>query len=109
MERKRSLAAAYRDGAQLMEQLHAGERLQAAAADVAPRLPESEVTLLSTSIEGAAIAAVCAAQHPMATWRLVELAWQPVVVTDAPVVFVEPVEPGRAWRARCSVATRTPR
>ena len=82
-----------------MEQLHAGDRLSAAAAEVASQLPESKVTLLSTSIEGAAIAAVCAAQHPMSTWRLVELAWQPVVVSDAPIVFVEPVEPGRAWRS----------
>lgn len=106
MERKRSLAAAYEEGAQLMEQLHAGGRLASAVDEVAGSLPAGPVTVLSTTIEGAAIAAVCASRRPSATWRMVELSWQPAIVTDTPVVFVEPVEPGAAWRD--AVARRYP-
>jgi hypothetical protein len=98
VERKRSLAAAYEEGAQLMEQVHAGDQLASTADDMAQRLPSGPVTMLSTTIEGAAIAAVCAAQRPAASWRMIELSWQPAIITDTPVVFVEPVEPGAAWR-----------
>ena len=102
MERKRSLAAAYEEGQQQMEKMHAGEHLSAAVDEALAQLASGDLTLLSTSIEGAAIAAACTVNRPGATWRLVDLTWQPRVNTSHPIVFIEPMDPGRAWRSAVS-------
>ena len=100
MEHTPSLAAEYEAGAALLEELHDGRRLDAAAGRTEQQLPDEPLTLLSTSAEGAAVAAVCASRRSSPTsWRLINLGYPPALESDPMIVFVEPVDPGRAWHA----------
>lgn len=100
MEHNRSLAAEYEAGAALMDELHDGQNLATAADRAEQELPDEALALLATSPEGAAIAAVCASRRSSpTTWRLIHLGYPPAIDSEATVVFVEPVDPGRGWQA----------
>ena len=93
-----TLAARYARLHEEMEVVHDGAALAAAADAVTAILPTGTLTLVATSDQGAAIAAVCAARRPGATtWRKIDLLTPPVA-TDGRVVAVEPVDAGAAWR-----------
>jgi hypothetical protein len=56
--------------------------------------------LFSTSPEGAALAAVCAASRRAPTsWQLIHLAYPPSVPPMTRIVMVEPINPGYGWEA----------
>lgn len=96
----RYLADEYAAASEGMEALRDGHALRSAAAAVARRLPPGRLALLSTSPEGAALAAVCASTRSAPTsWQLIHLAYPPRVHPDAHVVVVEPVDPGCGWEA----------
>jgi hypothetical protein len=93
-----TLAARYERLQREMETLHAGAALESAADAVAAVLPTGRLTLVSTSDQGAAVAAVCAARRAGATtWRKVDLL-APPAAADGAVVVIEPVDTGAAWR-----------
>ena len=96
----------YRGLLEAMEAVHGSGALRAAAEQVLEQLPSGGMTLVATSIEGAAIAASCAAMSPRKglTWRFVNLISQPDF--SEPVVVVEPTDPGSGWRS--DVLTRLP-
>lgn len=82
-----------------MQTLGVGDALSAAADAVGSVLPPHDVVLVSTSIEGAGVAAVCAARRGDRTrWMKVELLAPESVPDGANVVVVEPVDAGAAWR-----------
>lgn len=101
------LAAEYEQATKTMEALRDGKALRDAAASVQERLPSGPLVLMSTSPEGTAVAAVCAASRPSTTWQFLHLACPPAVGEDEHIVFIEPVDPGRGWRA--AVRRRYPR
>jgi hypothetical protein len=82
-----------------MQKLRSGDALASAADAVQAALPRHSVVLVSTSDEGAGVAAVCAARRGRGTnWMKVDLL-APQQVADGPlVVVVEPVDAGAAWR-----------
>jgi hypothetical protein len=94
------LAAEYQAGTEEMEALQDGLRLAAAAASIARMLPAGRLRLLSTSPEGAGLAAVCAASRGASTsWQFAHLAYPPRTRIGEQVVFIEPIDPGEAWEA----------
>lgn len=95
-----TLADEYEAGTKAMEALRDGRHLAAAAASLTRRLPPGRLALFSTSPEGAALAAVCAASRRAPTsWQLVHLAYPPQARVGEQVVFVEAIDPGSAWEA----------
>lgn len=81
-----------------MERVHKGAELRAAADEILATLPTGSLELVATSIQGAGIAAACAAlRTEPTTWSQINLALerQP---SERAVVVVEPVDPGEGWR-----------
>jgi hypothetical protein len=75
-----------------------GETLRRAVADTLAKLPGGRLALLSTSDEGAGIAAACAAQRTEPTiWRRVRLNFPAESTNAHRAIFVEPVKPTGAW------------
>jgi photosystem II stability/assembly factor-like uncharacterized protein len=81
-----------------MDRLSAGDVIGAAAGAVLAELPTGRITLISTSDQGAGLAAICASRHADATWHKVNLIGPVPVATAGDVVVVEPVDPGAGWR-----------
>src|SRR6266851_9523069 len=86
-------------GLRVMELLHDGPTLRCAAEEVVEQLPDGDVTMVATSAEGAALAAVCAALAPgrRLTWQMVNLI-RPYRGTTSKVVVVDAIDPGTGWR-----------
>jgi hypothetical protein len=93
-----TLAAKYtRDEAE-MNRLHDGEALRIAAEYVLAQLPAGPLFLISTSAQGAALAAVCAVTRRAPTrWQFVNALLDPVAASGR-VVVVEPIDGGAGWR-----------
>ena len=82
-----------------MQTLRSGDSLAAAADAVEGALPHRPLVLVSTSDEGAGLAAVCAASRGVrTTWMKVNLLAPPNPAENVEVVVVEPVDAGAAWR-----------
>lgn len=95
-----SLADLYIERQEQMRTLRNGRLLKNASEAVLSQLPPGELTLVSTSMEGAALAAVCASQRQSPTrWLFLELAHGLPVDTSGGVVVVEPIDVGSGWRA----------
>jgi hypothetical protein len=94
-----AVARQYVEGQRQMARLHhSGEILEAAQA-VTSDLPSEPLTFVATSVEGTALAAVCAALHGHASdWQRLLLTTQAIDTAHTPIV-VEPVDGGRGWRA----------
>jgi hypothetical protein len=93
-------------GTVALRRVHEGQALAAAAQSVLEQLPPEPVALLAASVEGAVLAGVCAAQRSEgSTWERVNLLVDGPA-REVPIAFVEPTEPGAAWRA--AVAARYP-
>src|SRR5258708_29125792 len=103
------LAAEYRVGLEAMYALHDGETIEAAARSILAKLPRGPLALVTTSVEGAALAAVCCvlAGHADLRWEYVSLGRPVDSLPDVPVVAIEPIHPG-AWR-REALASPLPR
>ena len=93
-----TLAARYARLQEEMNRLYCGDAIATAADAVFAELPTGPITLISTSDQGAGLAAVCASRHGDATWRKVNLVAPAPVATDGDVVVIEPVDPGAGWR-----------
>lgn len=94
-----SLAEAYMRGQAAMDRLYDGERLRAAVEAVLRQLPTGPVTLVSTSVHGAGLAAACAALRPDHTcWHLAHAGLPSSVATGGRIVILEPLDAGAAWR-----------
>ncbi len=82
------------------ERLHRGDEIRMSALAILELLPRRYLVLVSTSIEGAALAAACSALAPERTlvWRLVNLtrSGEPDLGTE--VMVIEPSDPGIGWR-----------
>jgi hypothetical protein len=82
-----------------MRTLRSGEVLAAAADAVGREIPAEPVVLISTSDEGAGLAAACAARlGGAASWMKGDLLETELVSDSRRVVVVEPVDAGAAWR-----------
>jgi hypothetical protein len=82
-----------------MRKLRSGEALAAAVDAVERELPSEPVVLISTSDEGAGLAAACAVRLGRAArWMKVDLLAAEPVLDEWRVVVVEPVDAGAAWR-----------
>jgi hypothetical protein len=93
-----SLADAYGEAQQKMLEIHDGYALAEAAEEVLSQLPAGPVSLLATSVEGVALAAVCAARRADGTdWQRVDHGRRDRTLAHRPVV-VEPVDGGSGWR-----------
>jgi hypothetical protein len=100
MTTETSLADQYTNDAESMHALRDGRTLRAVAERVAARLPPGRLTLLSTSAEGAALTAVCAASRRAPTsWQLIHLAYPPCLPSSERIVVIEPIDPGHGWEA----------
>jgi hypothetical protein len=94
-----NVETAFAQGANAMRELWDGATLMQAASDVLRVTRPAPTAFLSTSSEGAALAAVCAAlRADGSVWRKVNLLVD-APRFDLPVVFVEPVAAGAAWTA----------
>jgi hypothetical protein len=82
-----------------MTEFHSGEELVRAAHSMIDRLPPGRVVLVSTTIEGAAIAAVISAltSGRDVSWYLISPARR-ADLPEGQVVVVEPVDAGDGWR-----------
>ena len=91
----------YAAGQAEMRRVRNGEMLLEAARQLVDRLPGGELTLAATSIEGVALAAVCAALRDEPTeWTRIDLGSpQPTVLAET-LVVIEPVDGGLAGGAR---------
>lgn len=83
-----------------MAAFHTGEELVRAAHVLIDRLPPGPLVLVSTTIEGAAIAAVMSALASTRdlSWHLISPSWRPDL-PEGQVVVVEPVDAGLGWRS----------
>jgi len=98
MKRRTPLAEEYLAAGQQMEELHDGEKLREAAADVLAQLPPGPLVLLSASQSGAGLAATCAALRNQPTaWARVALTHHQALPTSGEVVFVEPTSTDVGW------------
>lgn len=94
-----TLAVRYARLQKEMDGLYAGDAISAAADRVLAELPAGPLTLISTSDQGAGLAAVCASRRSDATsWRKVSLVAPNAVGTRGDVVVIEPVDAGTGWR-----------
>jgi len=87
--------------------LHDGATLRCAAVDVLENLPDGQVVLVATSVEGAALAASCSLMAPFRSisWQIVNPLWcypPPAGI----VVAVAPIDPGDGWKT--ALARRFP-
>lgn len=82
-----------------MSEFHGGEELARAANYLTRRLPPGRLVLVSTSIEGAAIAAVVSAINSSRdlSWFLISPSRQ-AELPEGQVVLIEPVDAGEGWR-----------
>ncbi len=82
-----------------MSDFHTGEELARAAHALVAQLPQGRVVLVSTSVEGAAIAAVTSAllSRRDIQWFLISTNRR-TALPDGKVVVVEPVDAGEGWR-----------
>src|SRR5437868_4968211 len=82
------------------ERLHLGDEIRLTALAILEGLPRRNVVLVATSIEGAALAAVCSALAPERNlvWRLVNLIRSGEPELDTEVMVIEPADPGIGWR-----------
>ena len=101
-----TLAERYARLQEEMDELYEGQAVSAAAALVVAALPGGPLTLLSTSDQGAGLAAVCASRRPSTTWRKTNLLSPLLTPVAGGVVVIEPVDPGAGWRQ--AVARRYP-
>jgi hypothetical protein len=78
--------------------LHRGSSLNQAAREVLSQLPDGQVTLVATSLEGAGLAAACAAvaSDRVISWQLVNPCWQYEI--DGLIVGIAPCDPGDGWK-----------
>ncbi|MDQ2983079.1 MAG: hypothetical protein M3R70_04000 [Actinomycetota bacterium] len=82
-----------------MDELHDGAALAAGVRAVLGQLPDGPVMLVSTSDQGAGLAAACAAQRGEPTlWRKVNLRLPFPSPASHSLVIVDPVEGGAGWR-----------
>jgi hypothetical protein len=82
-----------------MTMLRSGAAISVAADAVEAELPSCDVVLVSTSDEGAALAAVCASRRSRDTsWMKVNLLAAEPIEDAATVVVIEPIDAGAAWR-----------
>lgn len=82
-----------------MLKVHDGETLLATARSIIEHTPDSPVTFIATSVEGTALAAVCAALHGHESdWQRVVLTGRTSATANTPIV-VEPVNGGAGWRS----------
>lgn len=94
-----SLLERYVRDEELMDELHDGTVLRQYAAQVVHRLPRGPVELLSTSRQGAGLAAACAALRTEPTrWRELDLLLRASWQSCGQVVLVEMINPGAAWQ-----------
>jgi hypothetical protein len=94
-----ALAEEYRQGLEEMRRMRDGEALIGAAHALLDQLPPGTVTLLGSSIEGVALAALCAAlRGEGSTWGRIDLVGPPMSDKAEVVVVVEPVDAGEGWR-----------
>jgi hypothetical protein len=92
------VAMEYAEGHREMLLLHDGAALIPAAHAILEDLPEGPLTFVATSIEGTALAAVCAALRADGSdWQRVLLVGPHTLVQHQPI-FVEPVDGGSGWR-----------
>lgn len=79
--------------------LHQGPILRCAAEEVLEQLPTGSLVLVATSVEGAALAATCAALATARdiTWQYFSPLW-PATASADHVVAVEASDPGDGWR-----------
>jgi hypothetical protein len=95
----RSLLTEYAEREAQMDTVYEGEVMRRTALAVGRRLGQGRLILLSTTRQGAGVAAACAAARGEATsWRQIDLMLAPEVPTGATPVFVEVVDPGQGWR-----------
>jgi hypothetical protein len=86
--------------------LHDGVELRQAVAHIVCQLPRGPVTLIATSIEGAALAAACAADelNHQVDWQLVNPMWEYQI--GGTIIGVAPCDPGEGWKS--ALRTRFP-
>jgi hypothetical protein len=93
-----TLAVRYARLREEMDELYDGGALAAAAETVLAELPSGPLTLISSSDQGAGLAAVCASRRDAETvWRKVNLVGERPVRTDGRVIIIEPLDPGAGW------------
>jgi hypothetical protein len=82
-----------------MADYHSGEELARTAHSLISRLPPGPVVLVSTTIEGAAIAAVMSAFSAAqdVPWYLISPSRR-AKLPEGHVVLIEPVDAGEGWR-----------
>jgi hypothetical protein len=94
-----SLLECYAQGQQKMDEVYDGLALRDLARTAMRRLPDGPVLLISTSVQGAGLAAACAVLRDEPTrWRKLDLLLPDVEVDADRVVFIETVDPGEGWR-----------
>jgi hypothetical protein len=81
-----------------MDELYEGRALSTAVALLLDVLPGGPLTLLSTSDQGAGLAAVCASRRRSTTWRKTNLVSPLPAPISGAVVVIEPIDPGAGWR-----------
>ena len=98
--RLRTIADEYAEGLHVMSLFHSPAVLRRAAEEVIEHLPDEPVSIVSTSMEGAALAAVCSvlAGDRIHAWHFLNMALPPDPSVKGAVVVVEPVDPGEGWR-----------
>lgn len=110
-KRMNNIEDLWADGAAAMRALWNGRTILASARAVVDSVSPGPATFISTSTEGSALAAVCAAiRGDNSQWRRVNLLSEAECPEfDGPVVFVESISVGTAWvsaiRARYPDAT----
>jgi hypothetical protein len=82
-----------------MAEFHSGEELARTADSLVRRLPPGRIVLVSTTIEGAAIAAVMSALSAAqdVSWYLISPNRR-AKLPEGHVVLIEPVDAGEGWR-----------
>jgi hypothetical protein len=94
-----TLAQLYSERQGRMNALHDGAHLRASLRRVLEQLPAGRLVLLSTSEQGAGLAAAAAASRPEPTfWRRVDAMLPVDLPSNVPIVIVEPIEGDTAWR-----------
>ena len=94
-----TLLAQYAEREAQMNTIYAGDVLRRIAQALGGRLGSGPLVLLSTTRQGAGLAAACAAGRSEPTWwRQIDLLLAPELPDGATPVFVEIVDPGGGWQ-----------
>lgn len=94
-----TLAEIYAERQAQMITVYDGVRLRALVDEVLKMLPDGPLVILSTSDQGAGIAAAVAALREDPThWSRVDLLLPMDIPANSSVVVVEPIHGGAAWR-----------